>query len=271
MTRFVFPAMAIAALAGAAQAEIYIPFGTSSGSMGVYYNTPGPEIPANQNYIRAQNSHTNTNGATFNFDNTLDLDPGAGVATMYTIFQSAPNQFGVDLVLPAPTTLGVGIPTLTAAEHTAGGPVGAGPVAWAINNYFGPTIGPADPANIVQQSLFRSNNAGPATLLFSNLTPIAGGFTIDASGFLNADGIIHWYTIGQPDTSMAAFFSDGLHSATGRIKFDGTLTYLTGADTTPGIDFYDGLITYQLELTPAPGAAGLFGLAGLAAARRRRR
>lgn len=263
-------AAAALASAGFAQAAVYIPFGTSSGSLAVVYNPGGPEVPTNQHYVRAQNSATNTNGATFNFDNTLDLDPGPGVFTMRNLFQSDPDQFGLDLVLAAPTSLGGPLPTLTAVDHTAGGPVAAGNVAWALNNYFGVTVGPANPANINQNSLFRSNNADPASIVFSNVTPISGGFTVDVSGFLNTDGTIYWYTIGQPNSSMAAFFNDGVNYASGRIKFDGTLTYITANDTTVGTDFYNGTITYQLELIPAPGAAALLGLGGLLAARRRR-
>jgi hypothetical protein len=262
---------AVLALAGATQAAIYIPFGTSSGSLAVVYNGGGPEVPTNQHYVRAQNSHTNTNGATFNFDNSFDLDPGAGVVTMRNIFQSDPDQFGLDLVLAAPTSLGGPMPTLTAVDHTGSGPAAAGSVAWALNNYFGTTIGPSNPANVNQNSLFRSDNSSPASIAFSNVTPIVGGFTVDVSGFLNSDGNIYWYTIGQPNSAMSAFFNDGVNYASGRIKFDGTLTYLTAGDTTPGTDFYDGTITYQLELVPAPGATALVGLGGAVMLRRRRK
>jgi hypothetical protein len=255
---------------GAASGAVYIPFGTSTGSLAVHYNTAAPEVPANQHYVRAQNSQTNTNGATFNFDNANDLDPGAGVFTMYNLFQVFPDQFGLDLVLTAPTSLGGPVPTLTAYDQTAGGPVAAGVVAWAINNYFVPTIGPADPANVIQNSNFRSDNSNPATLVFSNVTPILGGFTVDVDGFLNSDGLIYWFNPATPNSSMAAFFNDGTLYASGRIKFGGRLTYLVANDTTPGIDFYDGTISYELELIPTPGAAALLGLGAVAGLRRRR-
>lgn len=271
MTSTFVAAVAVASVAGLAQAAVYIPFGTSSGSLAVHYNAGGPETPTNQHYVRAQNSPTNTNGATFNFDNSFDLDPGAGVVTMASIFQSVPNSFGLDLVLPAPTSLGGAIPALTAYDRTNSGPVAAGNVAWGLSVYFQTGVGPALSDSIVQNTLLRSNNADPATLTFSNVQPIAGGFTVDVSGFLNSDGTIYWYTPSTPNSLMSAFFNDGQGNfASGRIKFDGTLTYLTAQDTTPGIDYYGGTINYQLELIPTPGAAALLGVGALAGLRRRR-
>lgn len=263
---------AVLALAGAASAQVYIPFGTSTGSLGVYYNTASPETPANQRYFRAQNSPSNTNGATFNFDSAADLVPSfPGVQSMYSIFQAVPDQFGIDLVLPAPTATGPA-PTITARDNVNGsvaGAASAGPVFWGISGYTGSTDGPSNPANAIINTLFRSNNATPAVLSF-NTVPIAGGFQTTVSGFLVSDGTIYWYNPATANSAMSAFFNDGTLYASGRIKVDGVLTYITGDDTTPGADFYNGTITYQLELIPAPGAAALLGLGGLCAARRRR-
>ena len=56
----------VAALGSFASAAS-VPFGTATGGVDVYYNGTGPEIPANQAYLRTQVSQTNTNGGPFNW------------------------------------------------------------------------------------------------------------------------------------------------------------------------------------------------------------
>src|SRR5262245_22808740 len=89
--------------ANAAAAITTVPLGAASGGVAVHYNVLGGEVPTNQAYFRAQFSVTNTNGAEFNFDNT-PLPGTGGAVSWYNIFQAVPNQFGVDLIVEAPTS-----------------------------------------------------------------------------------------------------------------------------------------------------------------------
>ena len=107
-----------------ARAVTTVPLGTASGVVGIYYNSTGGEVPSNQAYIRAQFSPTNTNGSQFNFD-TSPLPGTGGTVYFYnpgspssSLFQVVPNQFGLDLIVKAPTSNNsVMPPPLTAYDN----------------------------------------------------------------------------------------------------------------------------------------------------------
>src|SRR5262245_46244601 len=93
----------LACVASPLGATTTVPLGTASGGIGVYYNdNGGGENALNAAYVRAQFSYANTNGSEFNFDSTPLAGTG-GAVSFYSLFQAVPNQFGLDLVLKAPT------------------------------------------------------------------------------------------------------------------------------------------------------------------------
>lgn len=237
-----------------------IPFGTTSGGLMVYYN-PGPEIPANQAYYKAQVSYTNSNGAPFTFSN-LPLT-GFGPLTWSNLFGQVgpPSQFGFDVELVALTLMGPPPPPMPAYENTnnsVAGRLPAGPVLWKIADYKdGAPNGPSNPANVDINSLFRSPSPGnPLTDVvitqFVVTNPSANIWVAQIAGKLKADNLIHWYNPMTPNSPMATF---GLN---GDIYFSGTLTYDTTLDTVNGQDFYAGTITFTAN---SPNATLGFALA----------
>src|SRR5262245_4157517 len=229
-----------------------IHLGTAAGAVGIYYNVNMVgEVPTNQSYLRAQFSDVNTNGAVFNFDST-PLPGTGGLVSFFSLFQAVPNQFGLDMILRAPTHDGsVVIPTLTAYENVDGSLANrsaAGPVTWAINGYTGATDGPGDPLNGIINSLFRGGGGanGPndgVTLTLNNVVESPPGvFTATVAGTLQTDNLVHWYNPATPNTPIGAF------ELTGKFFFSGTLTYKTADDTTPLIDFYSGPVSLDAEV-----------------------
>ncbi len=213
-----------------------------------YNDNGGGENPANQAYLRAQFSETNTNGGVLNFDSTPL--PGGGGLSWYLLFQAVPDQFGFDMVLETPTADGSNPPPVVTAydntDNSLPGAAPAGPVTWAISGYTGATNGPADPANGIINSLIRGGSGAPSydgvTITSQTLSVSGTVFTMDIAGELDSDGAIYWYTIGQPDGQMSTF---GL---TGKIYFSGTFTYDSATDTTPLIDFYAGTMQFDAEV-----------------------
>ena len=115
--RWAWTAMAALVL-GATAADrsegFMVPLGTQQGGAAVYYNDNGNgERPSNVAYVRAQFSATNTNGAVTNFDTTPLA--GSGGISFFDLFQVVPDQFGLDLVLRAPTSDGT-VPTPASAR-----------------------------------------------------------------------------------------------------------------------------------------------------------
>ncbi len=212
--------------------------GTSAGGVAVYYNdNGGGENPANQAYLRAQAAHGNANGGVFDFDPT-PLPP-YGLFSWYDLFQVHAGQFGLDMILPAPTWDGVTpIPSFTAKDNVNGSCAGAasgGPVTWAISGYT-----PGGGAGCVVNSLFRSAGLNPLSVgvTTNNLTQAGTLYTVELAGYLVTDGSIHWYTPATPHSPVGNF---GL---TGVFFFEGTLTYDSAGD--PGtdlVDFYGGTMT----------------------------
>jgi hypothetical protein len=235
-----------------AAATTTVPLGAASGGVAINYNLLGGEVPSNQAYFRAQFSVINTNGAEFNFDNT-PLPGTGGALSWYNIFQAVPNQFGLDLILEAPTSNNSNpTPTLTAydnGDNTIPGRVAAGPVTWAISGYTGPTDGPANPANMIINSLFHGGTGtgdGIANLVVSPVSQMGSIFTATVSGELLTDGLIHWYTVSTPDSAIGNF------ELTGTVFFNGTLTYDSSTDVNPTMDFYAGSVQLDAEVICAP-------------------
>lgn len=263
-------AAALLTLAGAAQAQYWVPMATTSGGVAVYYNGPGNETPANVSYYRAQfnNSTTLLNGAALSF-----LPAYSG------IFGDV-GQHGLDLIVAAPTNTG-SVPTLTAYDNTdnnISGRAAAGNVAWAINNYYdslqSPPPGPGNPAQSVVNSTIRGNGV---TFSVNSLAPLFDvnsnliGFTAAVSGTLTDDGLVHWYNPGFTDSPWSNYPLPNGDYMSGEYRFSGSLTYLIGDDTTDGMDFYTGSVLIEAQFVPAPGAAAVLGLGAAAGLRRRRR
>src|SRR5262244_2191132 len=154
-----------------------IPFGAGNGGVAVYYNNNGGgENPANIAWLQAQFSVSNINGAEYNFDAT-PLPGTGGLLSWYNIFQAVPNQYGFDLVLPAPTNDNSRtLPALIARNNVDGNPAHATPdgqVDWAIDNYTGPSVGPSNPADTVVNTHFRGGNESGASVAITSQTLVA--------------------------------------------------------------------------------------------------
>src|SRR5437660_1702738 len=90
--------LAALACAAGAQATTTVPLGSATGGVAIYFNNNGMfETATNAAYLRTQFSQTDVNGMQFNFDST-PLPGTGGLLSWYGIFQSVPNQFGLDLV-----------------------------------------------------------------------------------------------------------------------------------------------------------------------------
>jgi hypothetical protein len=272
MRRTIVLALSIlASLAAHAGAQtVSGPLGTASGGVAVYYRS-SVEDPSNISYLRAQFSPTNTNGGAFAFDST---NPVLGTPYTFSDVFGDVGQYGFDMIVPIDLTNSPPIPLLTPydnvdgslANRAAGTP---GSIEWAINDYNQnpsiPGYGPQTPGNEVINSVLR----GPSGTLNSTLTAIPGGYQIDFSGELISDGFIHWSNPSTADTPLSALGGE-VH-----LLFNGTLTYLTATDTTPGMDWYAGNVNLSLQYTPAPEPSTLAlagcGALGLAAVVRRKR
>ena len=242
-------AAAIGFLVSGTAGAATIPLGAASGGVAIYYNSTGGEVPTNQAYLRAQFSAGNSNGAEFNFDSTPI--PGTGGAlSWYGIFQAVPDQFGLDLIVQAPTSNGsVPTPILTAYDNgnnSVGGRIPAGTVTWALSGYTGATDGPADPGNTIINSLFRGGTGasgdGLSNLVISPVSHVGTVFTVTVSGELLTDGFVHWYTISTPDSPVSNF------ELTGKFLFSGTLSYDSSTDANPLMDFYGGPVQLDAEV-----------------------
>jgi hypothetical protein len=216
--------------------------GVASGGVAIHYNdNGGGEVPTNQAYLKAQFSATEpTVGAPFVFDDT----PLTGVPlfSWYSLFSGLvwpESQYGLDLVLETPFSDGSNpTPTLDAYDNgnnDVSGRILVGPVSWAINDYKPHT--PDITAGDVLNSIFRSTSPGTAgdiTITRNDVSLSGTVYTAVVEGFLVSDGIIHWYTVGTPDTAMSQFLLNGT------FYFSGTLTYDILTDSDPLMDFYMG-------------------------------
>jgi hypothetical protein len=228
---------------------VTIPLGTASGGAGVYYNDNGSgENPVNVAYLRAHFSYANTNGSEFNFD-TTPLPGTNGMLSWFDLFQAVPDQFGLDIVLEAPTSdASEPTPVLTAYDNVDGSianRAAAAPVTWAISGYTGSTDGPADPANQIINSLFRGGTGvgDGVTLTIGPPMQVGTLFTVAVSGELVTDGLVHWYNPATPHSPVGNF------ELTGKFLFSGSLTYDSAGDTgTDLIDFYAGTVDVEAEV-----------------------
>ncbi len=92
---------------------------------------------------------------------------------------------------------------------------------------------------------------------------IAGGFTLQAN-------TSYWFLLDGPSVSNSLLWDsltpNASPTATG-VTFDGYRFSSNGGGTWANSTIFNGV---TINVVPAPGVAGLFGLAGLAASRRRR-
>jgi len=225
-------------------------YGTATGGIAIYYNDNGMgEHPWNQAYLAVQfGAGESDTGAAFLFDNT-PLD-GNGFTSWHGIYSGLTwpdSQFGLDMVLPAPTADGSVIPPVLNAydngDNSVGGRILRGPVTWAINDYkpHQPDITAGDVLNSIVSSELQAvpgvPNGGEVVLLRNDYTQAGTVFTSHIKGMLVSDGVHHWYTVGQPDSPMSNL---GLN---GTFHFEATLTYDSASDPFPLMDFYAGTIT----------------------------
>jgi hypothetical protein len=228
-----------------AAVALTVPLGAAQGGVAVYYNDNGDgETPTNQAYVRAQVAENNANGATFNFSSSPL--PGLGGGSFRSLFQVLPDQFGLDVVLMAPTADGSVTPApFIAVDNSAAGSVAAGPVTWAISSYLGVTPGPADPNNQPFNSLIRGGS-GTGDGVTLTVTPVELNgtvYTASVAGAFVSDGLVHWHGVGIPDSPMAAL------ELTGRVFFHGRLSYDSATETTPNlVDFYAGTLELDAEV-----------------------
>jgi hypothetical protein len=256
---------ALAAVQVSAQTSILL--ATADGGFAVYYNDNGGGedlLSLNLAYLRTQFDPNNTNGMELNFDSTPI--PLVGVS-WYDVFQAVPDQFGMDVIVEAPTSDGTNpTPVLIAFDNvdgTVGGAAPAGPVTFAISDYKGPApSGPASPLNAIINSLLRGGTGDPGDELDPNNWPLFPATTQDGSltlslpsisidgtittieiqGESNTDGFIHWFNpaFGTSPVSNLAL--------TGRAFFEGTFAHDSATDTDPLMDFFSGSITISAEV-----------------------
>ncbi len=236
--------------------------GTATGGIAVYFNSE-EETPTNVAYFRAQynNSVTALNGAQFTFSDEAP-DPNFPLLTPAAVFGSG-SQFGFDLIAVAPTNT-LTPPTFTGVDRTpppsyALDPTDMGELPWGVSDYK--SGGPGNDTAVIVNTLF----AGESLYVDGDgfvLTEISGGFEATFTGTLRTDGLVHWYGEGISDTPW------GTYGIADWCYFEGTLTYLTAEDHTPGMDFYAGSIDFWA--VPEPGTVALVLLGGLSLLRRRR-
>ncbi len=222
--------------------------GDATGGIAVHFNTTGGPSLANVSYAKATFTETNTNGAQYNFDSTPL--PGAFGLNWYALFQSVPDQFGLDIQLLFPTNNGSNLPpgSLIAKENVNGDPAfstPAGAIDWAVNGYQVPTVGPSDPANGVVNSLFRGGSGtGTSIVLNPPVIVPTGPTTLAAtfSGTLQSDNLIHWYNPATPNTPVSVF------QLTGKMFFTATLSLNLTTVTDPLTWFFQGAVSVDAEV-----------------------
>jgi hypothetical protein len=222
-----------------------IPAATTAGAL-VF--TPG--LNAANFYAQSEVGGGNTNGAPLSFEPALKSTFGDV------------GQFGLTAVYVPPGYSGPTPPTVTAWNHTVSGPVAAGTVAWAVDDYG--TGGPALASNVPLNSLFR----GPSITVTSSSTTTAGDIvTLTISGHLTSDGFIHWFNPATPPTSLASL------GVSNDIPFTGTFT--DNFVTDPNLTNFTGTTTLFADiLSPEPASlvlllSGLAGPIGLSLYRKR--
>lgn len=232
---------ALLAFSSSVRADILVLGATTTGTL-VF--TPG--ATASNYYVQSEVGGGNTNGAPLTFEPAFKA-----------LFGDV-GQFGLTSVYVPPGYSGPTPPTVTAWNHTASGPVAAGTVAWAVDNYGPAAGGPANASNVPQDSLFRGSSI---TITSSSTTVVGDIVTLKVSGDLNSDGFIHWYNPSTPPTSLA---SVGV-----RDFFPFTATFTDNYVTDPNLTNWTGTsMIYADFITPEPASlvlllTGLVGPIGL--------
>jgi len=235
------------ALSPSVRADLLVPAATTTGTL-VF--TPG--LNSSNYYVQSEVGGGNTNGAPLSFEPEFQA-----------LFGDV-GQFGLAAVYVPPGYSGPTPPTLTAWDHTASGPVAAGTVAWAVDDYGPGAGGPANPSNIPENSLFRGSSI---TITSSSTTVVGDIVTLTVSGDLNSDGYIHWYNPATPPTSLASLGVMNFFPFTG--------TFTDNYVTDPNLTTFTGTSTVFADLvTPEPASlvllmSGLVGPIGLSFYRKR--
>ncbi|HEV3303593.1 MAG TPA: hypothetical protein VG055_28335 [Planctomycetaceae bacterium] len=240
-------AYALLAFSPAVRADILVPAATTAGTL-VF--TPG--LTSSNFYVQSEVGGGNTNGAPLSFEPAFKA-----------LFGDV-GQFGLATVYVPPGYSGPTPPTLTAWNHTVSGPVAAGTVAWAVDDYKPGAGGPANASNVPFNSLFR----GPSITVTSSSTTVVGNIvTLTISGDLNSDGFIHWFNPATPPSSLASL---GV-----RNDFPFTGTFTDNFVTDPNLTNFTGTSTIFADLvSPEPASlvllvSGLVGPIGLSFYRKR--
>jgi hypothetical protein len=238
---------ALLALSTSVRADVLVPAATTTGTL-VF--TPGLE--ATNYYVQSEVGGGNTNGAALTF------------APQFQALFGDVGQFGLSAVYVPPGYSGPTPPTVTAWNNTASGPVAAGTVAWAVDDYGLGAGGPANPSNIPLNSLFRGSSI---TITSSSTTVVGDIVTLTISGDLNSDGYIHWYNPSTPPTSLASVGVENYFPFTG--------TFTDNDVTDPKLTTFTGTSTiYADVITPEPTSlvllvSGVVGPIGLLFYRKR--
>ena len=252
--RLIVGLAALAAATGAHAATATLPLGSATGGIAIYFNNNGLfETGTNAAYLRTQFSQTDSNGMQFNFDST-PLPGTGGMLSWYSIFQSVPNQFGLDLVSKILTSDGtVATPVLHSYDNVNGNVLSrsdAGPETWGIGNYEGGSVGPSDPTNVDINTILRGGGGGAVypsvpdgitiTTLSQTLSPPNIVLTFAAE--VTSDGFVHWYNPATANTPLAAF------EMTGKYLLSGTFTAPMSQTPTDLIIFFAGTMQVDAEV-----------------------
>jgi len=276
--------------AAGVSSAVPVRLGTATGGLMIYYNNIDynrdgvvsgyDENINNQAYIRVQFGYNNTNGAAFQFDDT-----SYGGVNFNDIFSGQPvgqSQFGFDLIAMAETynsAGGVVPPTVYFADNVNNDPAGAqltqvfptpNLAAWAINDYKEPS-GPQ--AGSLTNSLFRGTSF-TMDVVSGSWDETGTLYTIEITGTLVTDGLIHWYNPALGETPLSNWGIANTFTYTGTLIYDkdysragwdyGWNTYDNGYDNgADQKDFYVGTLEIYANVIPEPATMTLLALGGL--------
>jgi hypothetical protein len=240
--------------AGASAGAATIPLGAATGGVAIYFNNNGGgEMANNTAYLRTQFSQTDVNGMEFNFDST-PLPGTGGSVSWNSIFQSVPNQFGLDVVTKFMTSDGtVPTPTIDSYDNVDGNTAhrsNAGPESWGIGNYTGSTVGPSDPTNVDINTLLRGGGGGsvvggtPDGVQITALGEVVSlpNIILTFAATVTSDGFVHWYNPATPNSPLSNF------EMTGKYFLSGTFTAPASQSQLDNIIFFSGTMQVDAEV-----------------------